>query len=117
MVPAIHHGLLSIHTAAETAALEGQGRIMWDNTQIDLFFSYNPSKPRPSTLPSQFPLPTTTLSLPICADPYCFRPSLLRRSGGILPVLCYSDGRITCSRRRGDGIESSPLGESRPENV
>ena len=31
-----------IHTAAETAARDGQVRIMWDNTPIDLFFSYDP---------------------------------------------------------------------------
>ena len=31
-----------IHTAAETAARDGQARIMWDNTPIDLFFSYDP---------------------------------------------------------------------------
>ena len=42
MVPAIDHGLLSIHTVAETAALEGQGRIMWDNTQIDLILLLQP---------------------------------------------------------------------------
>ncbi len=31
-----------IHTAAETAARDGQVRIMWDNTPVDLFFSYDP---------------------------------------------------------------------------
>lgn len=31
-----------IHTAAETVARDGQVRIMWDNTPVDLFFSYDP---------------------------------------------------------------------------
>ena len=31
-----------IHAAAETAARDGQVRIMWDNIPIDLFFSYDP---------------------------------------------------------------------------
>ncbi len=31
-----------IRTAAETVARDGQVRIMWDNTPIDLFFSYDP---------------------------------------------------------------------------
>ncbi len=31
-----------IHTAAKTVARDGQVRIMWDNTPVDLFFSYDP---------------------------------------------------------------------------